>query len=226
MHIDDATVHTLRQVTSIDGYDTTDLLEFDLECCQITSIDNFHPNDKLQELELGENPIVSIDSFDVNKLKRLFIGDTKIESIDNFDVKNLEELYVNYNKIESIDNFDVKNLKKLDLERNPIKGIYSFDAKNLERLCLYDTKIEYINDLYFNPEKWPMFSWDLELIKYIKPETLERIRKSDPDYLESIEFDPEGFKVDLSEQEKEEIREKIKKHGDEYERKKKMKKAV
>lgn len=245
MHLNDATAHTLKQVTSIDGHDTESAWEFDLQNCQITSIDKFHPNDNLGELILDENPIESIDNFDVNKLESFCLGGAKIKSIDNFDVKNLEHFRLSYNPIQSIDNFNVKNLESLDLigtqietidnfdvknltrlqfTLSSVKGIYHFDAKNLEELFLNKTKIEYINDFYFNPETISLCDLsDDNPIKYVKPETLLRLRNRFPQYLCKHNFDSEGFVVGLSEQEKEEIREKVKKHGEEYERNKKIK---
>ena len=245
MHIDEATADTIRQVTSIDGFDTEERYEFNMEYCQIISVDNFYPNNELRRLFLdgnqiisldkfninkvedffiSENKIISIDNFDVKNLKYLYITDNPIKNIDNFDVKNLEELNANRTLIEVIDNFDVKNLKELRLMDSKVKGIYNFDAKNIEELYLHDTPIEYINDFYFNSEKWVVFSFESKNMKYTKPETLQRFRQTKPGYFESLSFDSEGFIKGLSEKEKTRIREKIKKHGEEYERQKERKK--
>ena len=242
MHIDEATADTIRQVTSIDGFDTEERYEFNMEYCQIISVDNFYPNNELRRLFLdgnqiisldkfninkvedffiSENKIISIDNFDVKNLKYLYITDNPIKNIDNFDVKNLEELNANRTLIEVIDNFDVKNLKELRLMDSKVKGIYNFDAKNIEELYLHDTPIEYIYNFYFNPEIIQIF--DLVTnnpIKYIKPETINRIKKQGTKYLGGNSFDSEGFIKGLSKKEKTRIREKIKKHGEEYERQK------
>ena len=245
MHIDEATAYTMTQVSSIDGYDTKDEWEFDLEYCQIVCLDNFHPNDKLRDLYITDSKITSIDNFDINKVKELNLSGNKIVSINNFDVKNVKNLSIGCNPIKSVDDFDVKNLDSLDLDstliqkidnfdvknlknlllvESPIEGIYNFNAKNLEYFDLHNTKLEYIYNFYFNPKTIVICALsDDNPIKYVKPSTLLRLRKRFPQYLSHYDFDAEGFKLGLSEKEKQRIREKIKKHGEEYERQKKRK---
>ena len=125
-----------------------DLLQIDLSNNYIKDISSFNQNhlQKLKILNLKNNKISVVDGFSLKNLEFLFLNSNMISTLKSFQSINFENLcYLslsknNINDISPLNNVNLLNLNILNLSFNNIKNISAF----------YKIKIPFLKELYLS----------------------------------------------------------------------------
>ena len=156
---------------------------------------------QLGELDLEGYGVTDIVGFKRYKVQFLYLNCNKIQYIEDFDAEGLFDLLLSENEIESIHRFDVKELKDLGFRENKIKHIEGFNVNNLHELSLKGNQIEYIYD--FDPKGLQVCDLSNNPLQYINPRIIGKLKRIPAlDQEEFAQFDVDGFKKGVSQEQK------------------------
>jgi Leucine-rich repeat (LRR) protein len=106
----------------------------------------------LKILNIKRNLVESIDGIEeLNELQELYVGDNELVSVDSVDWSKLTDLKIldlSYNDLSEIKCLEViSSLEDLDLSKNLIKGAYNFGISGMKKLQKLNLSYNAIDDI-------------------------------------------------------------------------------
>ncbi|KRX00485.1 hypothetical protein PPERSA_03218 [Pseudocohnilembus persalinus] len=127
------------------------LCKLDLRQNNIQNFDQFNKEGQLEfleELNLADNRLNSLDAFQLKNLKKLILDQNEISSAEKFQGHpSLQYLSLIKNKLQQMKELkDMPQLKTLIVQNNPIEQLSGLqNCNNLEILNLKNTQIEFLS---------------------------------------------------------------------------------